>query len=351
MFDAAPFGLFFLPAMHVSPGLAPRPASERGWAGARVATAENYCFVPPNALPTEPGLRDHLLRMRELRPGLQLHTDDARDQRDLTAQTEISEGLRIVLLLEGTVDVAYGTRRVALSGSSGGATALMVSVVERDQFTRHVRKGGYARRVNLGLGWDWLLQAAGHAGAVPSAALTDFKRQHLAMQQWKMSQRAMVIAEQIVRPPLFEPLLQNLYLESRALELVAEAVGALHRHPAAPPPPAAPSALRPQEHRRMRELREFLATGQADLMSLDEIAHHVGTNANTLQRQFRATHGTTVFDYLRECRLQRARQVLERDGLTVGQAAMVAGYTSAANFATAYKRRFGLSPKLARGRL
>jgi AraC-like DNA-binding protein len=70
-----------------------------------------------------------------------------------------------------------------------------------------------------------------------------------------------------------------------------------------------------------------------------------------LQRQFRSVYGTTVFEFLRECRLQRARQALERDGITVGQAALLAGYTSAANFATAYRRRFGLAPKLARVRV
>lgn len=74
-------------------------------------------------------------------------------------------------------------------------------------------------------------------------------------------------------------------------------------------------------------------------------------NANTLQRQFRSVYGTTVFEHLRECHLQRARQALEHDGITVGQAALVAGYTSAANFATAYRRRFGLPPKLARARV
>ena len=45
------------------------------------------------------------------------------------------------------------------------------------------------------------------------------------------------------------------------------------------------------------------------------------------------------------------RQSLEQDGLTVGQAALVAGYNSAANFATAYRKRFGMPPKLARGRI
>src|SRR5690606_19579261 len=113
---------------------------------------------------------------------------------------------------------------------------------------------------------------------------------------------------------------------------------------------AAPGALRPREHRRLRELHAFLSSGQADGLSLDDIARHAGVNANTLQRQFRAVFGTTVFDHLRECRLLRARQALEQDGLTVGQAAAVAGYTSAANFATAYRRRFGHVPKLARAR-
>ena len=86
-------------------------------------------------------------------------------------------------------------------------------------------------------------------------------------------------------------------------------------------------------------------------MSMDELAKQVGMNANSLQRQFRALYGTTIFEHIRESRLLRARQALERDGVTVGQAAMIAGYTSAANFATAYRRRFGIAPKWVRARL
>lgn len=86
-------------------------------------------------------------------------------------------------------------------------------------------------------------------------------------------------------------------------------------------------------------------------MSMDDLAKQVGMNANSLQRQFRAVYGTTIFDHMRESRLQRARQALEGEGVTVGQAAMIAGYTSAANFAIAYRRRFGLSPKWVRARV
>lgn len=302
--------------------------------------------VTPGILPAEPALRAHLAHTRRLRPGLLLHWDDAREEEDLIAQTELDAGLRIVLLLEGAVDVSYGLRQVALSSARGGASAALVALAEREQLTRRARRGVYSRRVNLNLGPGWLAQAGTACGV-----LEDFMRRHLDMRLWQVSPRAVAIAEQIVHPPQLEPLLQNLYLESRALELAGEALAALHQHPGAPPPPPAPAALRPREHQRLRELQAFLGSGQADGLSLDEIARHAGVNANTLQRQFRAVFGTTVFDYLRECRLLRARRALEHDGVTVGQAAMVAGYTSAANFATAYRRRFGHAPKLARSRV
>jgi len=83
-------------------------------------------------------------------------------------------------------------------------------------------------------------------------------------------------------------------------------------------------------------------------MSLAEIGRQVGSNVSTLQKQFRAAHGLTVFDYLRRGRLLRARHALEREGRSIVEAAGIAGYTSPANFATAYKRQFGLTPRQSR---
>lgn len=318
---------------NVSP--APAPTAGR---------APTHCVVTPGRAPVEPALRDHLKRTRRLRPGLLLHWEDAREATDLVAQTEIDAGLRIVLLLEGAVDVSFGRQRVALSCGCGATSAALVAVAEPDQLTRRARRGTYSRRMTLTLSPAWLAQS----GAAPGV-LDDFMRRHLALQRWQASPRAVAVAEQMLRPPALQPLLQNIYLESRALELAGEALATL-QSPADSATPNA-SALRPREHQRLRALCAFLASGQADGLSLSAIARHMGINANTLQRQFRAVYGTTVFDHLRECRLQRARRALEHDGVTVGQAAMLAGYTSAANFATAYRRRFGLPPKLARSRV
>ncbi len=319
------------------------------------APARRVCMSPssvssapahPRPAPAEQALHQHLACLHALRPGLHLRCEDGRERRDMTVQAEVGAGLRIVVLLEGVVDLSYGTVRVALSQRSAGASAALVALAEPECFTRRARRGVYSRRVTLGLGGDWLAQAEGEGGATPE--LAHFMRHHLATRRWQPSPRAAALAEQVVRPPPLVPLLQRMYLESRALELVGEALGSLCL--CAPVHPASPQ-LRPREHQRLRALHDFLASGQADALSLDAIARHAGVNPNTLQRQFRAVYGTTVFAHLRECRLQRARQALERDGVTVGQAALVAGYTSAANFATAYRRRFGLAPKWARARV
>ncbi len=319
--------------------------------------------VQPLASPSEgaqASLQRHLQRVRVLRPGLHLHADDTADAQDFTASGEMDAGLRIVLLLEGSVDVSYGPRRVALSSSAaaprarapGAPRALLVSVAQPERFERRGRRGTYARRVSVGLGGEWLEQVA---GPLASDAIDAFRRQHLAMHHWQPSARIAAVAEQITRAPDLSPLLLHLYLESRALELVGEALGSLSQHAPGPAPApalahAAPRLL-PHEHQRMRALHAFLQTDGAMDMSLDALARQAGTNANTLQRHFRAVYGTTVFDFVREHRLQRARHALERDGLTVGQAALLAGYNSAANFATAYRRRFGMPPKLARARI
>lgn len=64
------------------------------------------------------------------------------------------------------------------------------------------------------------------------------------------------IARQIVRPPALAPMLQHIYLESRALELAGEALGTLCQAA----PAAGAQALLPREQ-RLRELHALLASG------------------------------------------------------------------------------------------
>ncbi|MBR8133192.1 helix-turn-helix transcriptional regulator [Burkholderia ambifaria] len=300
----------------------------------------------------------HVARIREVRPGLRIHSDDATDEFDAVMSGQCSPGPHLVLLLEGALDVSYGDRRVVLTtggrqtGHAGREAArpavrmqsFLLNAVEPDTFRRRLSKGGYARRLSLAMSAEWLrhLQAASR-GVLPEQ-LDAMLSAHLAIRFWQPTPRATALAEQIVRPPAYQPMLQAIYLESRVLELLAEAFTPLETEAAQ----ASDTSLGSSDYRRMAELRAFLASDAAQELSLDDIARHAGMSANAMQRQFRAAYGTTVFAFVREHHLQRARLALERDAVSVKQAAALAGYTSAANFATAYKRRFGVTPTLAR---
>ncbi|WP_089342046.1 helix-turn-helix transcriptional regulator [Burkholderia singularis] len=310
-----------------------------------------------------PGHAAHVAKVREVRPGLRIHADDAIDEFDAIMSGQCAPGLYLVLLLEGALDVSYGDRRIVLTtarrrdlrppaGRVPGCEmqAFLVNALEPETFRRRVCKGAYARRLSLGVSGEWLRHVQAASLAAMPQRLDSLLSAHLSVRFWQPTPRAIALAEQIVRPPAYQPLLEAIYLESRVLDLLAEALAPLQADPDEPGGGAAPEAalLDSRGYRRMADLRAFLGSGHAHHLSLDDIARHAGMNANAMQRQFRAVYGTTIFDFLRESRLQRARVALERDAVSVKQAAALAGYTSAANFATAYKRRFGVTPKLAR---
>lgn len=87
-------------------------------------------------------------------------------------------------------------------------------------------------------------------------------------------------------------------------------------------------------------LRDLAIT--PDLASL---AATVGTNTKRLNEAFRKCAGVTVFEYLREERMREACVLLRDTALEVQSIAQALGFSSGANFATAFKERFGLSPR------
>lgn len=78
---------------------------------------------------------------------------------------------------------------------------------------------------------------------------------------------------------------------------------------------------------------------------LASLAAAVGTNTKRLNESFRKCVGVTVFEYLREERMREAGVLLRDTALEVQAIAQALGFSSGANFATAFKERFGLSPR------
>lgn len=90
---------------------------------------------------------------------------------------------------------------------------------------------------------------------------------------------------------------------------------------------------------------DILRDEMADPPKLTALAHRVGTNQAKLGRVFQAHLGMSTFEYLREQRLVRAQALLAQTDKPIQQIADAVGFKRSGNFATAFKGRFGMTPR------
>jgi YesN/AraC family two-component response regulator len=96
------------------------------------------------------------------------------------------------------------------------------------------------------------------------------------------------------------------------------------------------------------QARDKLLNNLAYNPSLDELAHSVGTNRNSLSQAFHAYFGMSVFTWLREQRLQKADALLRETDWPIQKISQTVGYGDSNHFSTCFKRRFGVSPRQSR---
>jgi AraC-like DNA-binding protein len=283
-------------------------------------------------------------RLIDLRPGLIVHATDTVELHDLTTEIVQRPGLTCSLVLEGDIDFELGGRHFALSANRKGRPGPCGQFLFREQpelFVRRSRRGMHVRKVNITVTLDYLKTEAPDMLSL----LHGLNGTHMAHAYWQPTAHAIALAEQILHPPGLPGFLDRLHLENRVTGLLLEALTGLAEFGSEDAP-----AIRPRDRRRVEAACDYLDSRLGEHVTLEEVAREVGASVSTLQRLFRAVHGTSVYDYVRERKLLKARFALEVGDASVAAAAHIAGYASPANFATAFKRRFGLSPSELRAR-
>lgn len=80
-------------------------------------------------------------------------------------------------------------------------------------------------------------------------------------------------------------------------------------------------------------------------IKLDTLCRHLGTNRNKLGQAFNMHLGKTVFEWLREARINYAAELLKNTSLSILQVSERSGYPDSNNFSTAFKRIYNKSPR------
>lgn len=149
------------------------------------------------------------------------------------------------------------------------------------------------------------------------------------------------ILQQILCCP-YQGFIRQLYLESKALELIALYFAQLTDPD---PAPSSPFHFKQADIDCIYQAKDILLRNLDNPPSLARLAQQVGLNERKLQQGFHQIFSTTVFGVLHNHRMERARQLLEEDQMTIAAIAQTVGIVHRGYFATAFKRKFGSTPR------
>jgi AraC family transcriptional regulator len=109
--------------------------------------------------------------------------------------------------------------------------------------------------------------------------------------------------------------------------------------------PAARPATRDELWRRVNRARDFLHAHLASPIRLSEVAAAACLSPFHLLRTFQAAFRVTPHEYLQQCRLARAKFLLEKTRIPVTSICLECGFTSLGSFSTFFQKRCGMSPR------
>jgi len=155
---------------------------------------------------------------------------------------------------------------------------------------------------------------------------------------WEQVEAALdQLLERIHRQPAANSLLLSLHA-MRALSLVLDAV-------------SDPAEIRLFPRRRASEdplvasALDYVWTRSHHVLSVQDVADHLGVTRRTLERRMAAACRQTVLDAIIQCRFNRAERLLRETALPVTAVVRLAGFGSAENMRQCFLQRTKLSPR------
>lgn len=94
---------------------------------------------------------------------------------------------------------------------------------------------------------------------------------------------------------------------------------------------------------RIKRAMVYIRQNLSQVLTLDEIANHVGISKYYLTREFKKITGQSAFEYINILRCKEAKRMIT-EGHTVSTAARSCGFENLSYFSRTYKKYIGVSP-------
>lgn len=96
---------------------------------------------------------------------------------------------------------------------------------------------------------------------------------------------------------------------------------------------------------KLKKAKLILENNISEPPNLIELSKIVMLPFSKLQKGFKEVYGYTLYDYLRHYKMTQAVQLLKRNNLSIQEIALEIGYSTSSHFITAFRKKFGTTPK------
>lgn len=102
--------------------------------------------------------------------------------------------------------------------------------------------------------------------------------------------------------------------------------------------------LRKEDIHKIKEAKALVTENIINPLSIEELSKVVGLNTYKLKVGFKEVYEMTIFGYLRDIRMERAKEYLLEGEMSILEVAYSVGYSNPSHFAVAFRKKYGINP-------
>ncbi|CZF82945.1 HTH-type transcriptional activator RhaS [Grimontia celer] len=270
--------------------------------------------------------------------GIAMHGGTSMELHDSNIVSSAPSSLILTLLLEGQLSFGYDELQFELDANVT-PKAVLVNLARPAHFRRAIRKGNPVRKINVMFKPDWVRERADKHSEMLRLLST-----HQAHIKIHVNEKVLTIANKLVEAGTPETFGEKLAVESLIHQLALHVLSELEMSEMQTGENAVSETARRLDP-TVENIVGYIETQLQQPLTLESLASEFAISVSKLQRLFKANLDLTVQGYVRQRRLEIARQQLERGLVGITEAAYEAGYQHPSNFTAAFRREFGVSPK------
>ena len=104
------------------------------------------------------------------------------------------------------------------------------------------------------------------------------------------------------------------------------------------------SSYRKQQVDIVKAVNEYISTQFMKRITIDSLSDQFDIPTSTLKRCFKGVYGTTIHHYLKECRINAAKHLLQESDQSILEIANAVVYENGSKFTSAFKESTGVTP-------